>query len=887
MNESVVEEATIEYLKDLGYDYVDGLEISPDGMSPERASYGDVILAGRLQAALARINPHLDADILDGVAKRILRPESPSLEENNFAFQGWLTRGVEVQVRKDGRVRGDQAWLIDFENPDNNDWLVLNQFTVVEGKHNRRPDVVVFVNGMPLAVIELKNPQNENATIQSAWNQLQTYKSQIPSLFATNELLVISDGMEAKVGSLTAGLERFGPWRTVDGSELAPDAAPKLEVLIQGLFEKRRLLDYIRHFVLWETDDGYIKKIAGYHQFHAVNKAVEATVRASSPEGDKRIGVVWHTQGSGKSILMAFYAAKLTLSEEMKNPTIVVITDRNDLDGQLYAQFCAAKGLLPAPAQAESRDHLKELLQVASGGIVFSTIQKFGVPKGEHFPELSDRRNIVVITDEAHRSQYEFIEGFARNLRDGLPNASFIGFTGTPIEFSDRSTPAVFGDYVDTYTISQSVEDKATVPIYYEARLAKIALPEENKPELDEDFEEVTEGEEESTKGKLKSKWARLEAMVGTEERLSLIAQDIVDHFDRRTEILEGKAMIVTMSRRIAVDLYDQIVKLRPEWDSDDDETGAIKVVMTGNASDPLAFQKHNRNKPQQSKIEKRFKDPDDPLRLVIVRDMWLTGFDAPCAHTLYVDKPMKGHGLMQAIARVNRVFKDKPSGPGGGLHRPCRATQGRNQQLRGREGRTPGHPHGSGPGSTARKVRNREGYVPRVRLLGLLREGQQGARGRIGRGRELRLRPQHRAPVGLGEKAPRHHLSGLATPGRSRPTGASGHPGRRKPGSRPPKHRSTGILPHRRCGNRKRPALRIHDSCAASAARRTGPRPGRAHERQQGAGASSRTPHLQTPGAPRRVTMGEGRQEEGSRDSAGAALQDRCQPLYQDESSR
>ena len=663
MNESIVEEATIEYLKDLGYDYVNGLEISPDGPSPERGSYADVILAGRLQTALARINPHLEADTLDGVARRILRPESPSLEENNCAFQGWLTRGVEVQVRKDGGVRGDQAWLIDFEKPDNNDWLVVNQFTVVEDKHNRRPDVVVFVNGMPLAVIELKNPEDENATIQSAWNQLQTYKSQISSLFATNELLIISDGTEAKVGSLTAGLERFGPWRTVDGSELAPDATPKLEVLLSGLFEKRRFLDYIRHFVLWESDDGYIKKIAGYHQFHAVNKAVDATIRASSPSGDKRIGVVWHTQGSGKSILMAFYTAKLTLTQEMENPTVVVITDRNDLDGQLYAQFCAAKGLFPAPAQADSRDHLKELLQVASGGIVFATIQKFGVPQGERFPELSDRRNIVVITDEAHRSQYDFVDGFARNLRDGLPNASFIGFTGTPIEFDDKSTPAVFGDYIDTYTISQSVEDHATVPIYYEARLAKIALPEEKKPELDEDFEEVTEGEEESTKGKLKSKWAKLEAMVGTEERLSLVARDIVDHFDRRTEILDGKAMIVTMSRRIAVDLYDQMIKLKPEWESEDDEGGGIKVVMTGAASDPPAFQRHVRNKPRLKEIERRFKDPADPLKVVIVRDMWLTGFDAPCAHTLYVDKPMKGHGLMQSIARVNRVFKDKPSG--------------------------------------------------------------------------------------------------------------------------------------------------------------------------------------------------------------------------------
>ena len=475
--------------------------------------------------------------------------------------------------------------------------------------------------------------------------------------------MIVSDGTEAKVGSLTAGFERFGPWRTIDGTQLAPDATPKLEVLLNGLFEKQRFLDYIRHFVLWESDDGYIKKIAGYHQFHAANKAVEETVRASSPTGDKRIGVVWHTQGSGKSISMAFYTGKLILRPEMQNPTVVVITDRNDLDGQLFNQFCAAKGLIPAPVQAESRDHLTELLQVASGGVVFSTIQKFGVPKGERFPRLSDRRNIVVITDEAHRSQYEFIEGFARNLRDGLPNASFIGFTGTPIEFDDKSTPAVFGDYIDTYTVSQAVEDNATVPIYYEARLAKIALADDKKPQVDEEFAEVTEGEEEATRGKLKTKWAKLEAMVGTEERVALVARDIVDHFDRRTEILDGKVMVVTMSRRIAVDLYRQIVALRPEWNGDSDEVGDIKVVMTGSASDPPAFQKHIRNKPRLKDIEKRFKAPSDPLKIVIVRDMWLTGFDAPCAHTLYLDKPMRGHGLMQAIARVNRVFKDKPSG--------------------------------------------------------------------------------------------------------------------------------------------------------------------------------------------------------------------------------
>ncbi|MCK5940989.1 MAG: type I restriction endonuclease subunit R [Planctomycetes bacterium] len=663
MRESVVEDAAIEYLKELGYDHLPGPEIAPDGIAPERASYADIVLVERLDAALARINPELDAETLDGVRKQLVRGASPSLEEGNAVFQRWLTRGVDVQVKKDGSVRGDIAWLVDFEQPDNNDWLVVNQFTVVEGRKTRRPDVVVFLNGLPIAVVELKNPTDENATIESAWNQLQTYKDEVPSLFHANELLVVSDGSEARVGSLTAGLERFGPWRTVDGSELAPLGAPQLEVLIRGLFDKRRLLDYIRHFVLWETGDGFVKKIAGYHQFHAVNKAVQQTVRASRPDGDRRAGVIWHTQGSGKSILMAFYAGKLVLHPAMENPTLVVVTDRNDLDGQLFAQFSAAKGILPAPVQAEDRDHLKELLQVASGGIVFTTIQKFGVPKGERYPELSDRRNIVVITDEAHRSQYDFVDGFARNLRDALPKASFIGFTGTPIDFDDKSTEGVFGNYIDTYTISQAVEDNATVPIHYEARLARIALPEERRPKLDEDFEEVTEGEEEEAKGKLKSTWSRIEAMVGTEERLALIAKDIVEHFDRRTEILDGKAMVVTMSRRIAVDLHDQIVSLRPEWAGTSEQDGAIKVVMTGRADDPPELRRHVRSKPALKAVEKRFKDPADSLKLVIVRDMWLTGFDAPCAHTLYVDKPMRGHGLMQAIARVNRVFRDKPAG--------------------------------------------------------------------------------------------------------------------------------------------------------------------------------------------------------------------------------
>ena len=661
--ESTVEEASISWFKELGYSYLYGLDIAPDGEAPERKLWSDVVLADRFRSALSKINSHLSESTLEDVFRQIVKQSNPSAEECNFAFQKWIIKGIPVQIQKEGGVRGDQANLFDLNNPENNDWLIVNQYSVKEGQHTRRPDVVVFVNGLPLAVIELKNPEDENATLESAWNQIQTYKLQIPSLFKTNEILIISDGIDAKVGSLTAGFERFSPWRTVDGSELASEATPKLEVVIKGIFVKQRFLDYIRHFVLWETDDGYIKKIAGYHQFHAVNKSVEQTIRASCPEGNKRIGVIWHTQGSGKSILMTFFAAKLRLVKKMNNPTLVIITDRNDLDGQLFSQFSAAKDLISPPSQATSRDHLKELLQVSGGGVVFSTIQKFSVPKGEDYPLLSDRHNIIVIADEAHRSQYEFIEGFARNLRDGLPFASYIGFTGTPIENDDINTPAVFGDYIDTYTISQSVDDKATVPLFYEPRLAKIELPEEEKPVVDDRVEEVTEGEDEEDKQKLKAKWSKLEAMVGTEKRLNLVAQDILDHWDRRLEILDGKAMIVTMSRRICIGLYDQIISLRPAWHSEKDEEGSVKIVMTGAASDPLHFQPHLRSKDRQKQIEKRFKDPNDPLRFVIVRDMWLTGFDVPCAHTLYLDKPMRGHSLMQAIARVNRVFRDKPAG--------------------------------------------------------------------------------------------------------------------------------------------------------------------------------------------------------------------------------
>ncbi|MFU8803991.1 MAG: type I restriction endonuclease subunit R, partial [Bradymonadaceae bacterium] len=572
--ESVVEEAAIEWLEELGWQHVSGPVLANDGEAPERESYRTVVLEGRLRRSLKRINPHLPAEALDEVVRAVLRLDSPSLEERNHGFHKLVRNGIALKVKKAGGERGDIGWLFDFEEPGKNDWLVVSQLTVVEGNNKRRPDLVLYVNGLPLAVIEFKNPEDPNATIEGAHNQLQLYKSQIPALFTTNEILVVSDGTEARVGSLTAGFERFGPWRTIDGEGLAPEVLPKIQVLLYGLFERRRFLDYIYNFVLWETEDGFVKKNAGYHQFHAANKAVAATVRASAETGDQRIGVVWHTQGSGKSIAMVYYAGKIILEPAMQNPTMVVVTDRNDLDGQLFAQFCAAKDLIPGPRQAEDRSHLRELLSVASGGVVFSTIQKFSLTEEERrtyspFPMLSERRNIVVIVDEAHRTQYGFetridpgtghvTMGLAQNIRSALPNASFIGFTGTPIEFDDRSTPAVFGDYIDTYTIRQAVEDGATVPIFYEARLARISLSEDEKPQIDDQFEEVTEDEEEPTRQKLKSTWARLEALVGTRKRLNLVAEDILDHWDRRVEILEGKAMIVCMSRRICVDLYNE-----------------------------------------------------------------------------------------------------------------------------------------------------------------------------------------------------------------------------------------------------------------------------------------------------------------------------------------
>jgi type I restriction enzyme R subunit len=668
-NESTVEEAALSWFAELGYAIAHGPSIAPGEPEAERESFGDVILVKRLRDAIDRLNPDIPAEAREEAFRKILRPDSPSLVGNNRVFHGMLRDGVEVEYRSDdGTIRGDRVWLVDFNNPKENDWLVVNQFVVIEGQNHRRPDIVVFINGLPLGVIELKNAADEDATIWDAWNQLQTYKQEIPSLFHYNEVLVVSDGLQARIGSLTANQEWFKVWRTIAGEDTAPTSILELEVLVRGVFDRERFLKLLRHFIVFEedADSGELHKIlAGYHQFHAVHKAVEATIEASQPSGDRRCGVVWHTQGSGKSLSMLFYAGQIILHPAMDNPTIVALTDRNDLDDQLFGQFQRCQELLhQKPIQAESVKHLRELLQVASGGVVFTTIQKF-LPdeKGARAEKLSDRRNIIVIADEAHRSQYDLIDGLARNMRDALPNASFIGFTGTPIEKTDANTRAVFGDYVSVYDIQRAVEDKATVPIYYENRIAKLALNESEMPHLDAEFEEITEGEEVERKEKLKTKWAALEALVGDEKRIRLIAQDLVDHYERRLEAMEGKAMIVCMSRRICVELYNEIVKLRPRWHGKDDEKGGIKIVMTGSASDPTEWQQHIRNKSRRKKLGKRFKNPKDPFKVVIVRDMWLTGFDVPCLHTMYLDKPMRGHGLMQAIARVNRVFRDKPGG--------------------------------------------------------------------------------------------------------------------------------------------------------------------------------------------------------------------------------
>jgi len=664
--ESHVEEAALNWFEELKWSILHGPDIAFDGVMPERTSYSDVILRGRLESAIDSLNPGLPREAKEDALRRVLHIDSPSPILRNRAFHKMLTDGVTVEIVEDGRVRGEQVKLIDFENPDANDWLVVNQFTVVEGQHNRRPDIVVFVNGLPLVVIELKNPTDENATIETARKQFETYKAEIPSLFTTNELLVISDGEQARMGTITSPREWFLPWKTVAGERVAAGTELELEVLIKGVFDRERFLDLIRHFVVFENDrDVIAKKVAAYHQFHATRRAVQSVVQASKPEGEKKGGVVWHTQGAGKSLTMVFFAGKMVLHRAMRNPTIVVITDRNDLDNQLFGTFSRCSELLrQAPVQAQSRADLRKKLRVASGGVVFTTIQKFfPEEKGDTHPLLSDRDNIVVIADEAHRSQYEFITGFARHIRDALPNATFIGFTGTPIELSDRNTFAVFGNTISTYDIQQAIRDKATVPIYYESRIANLDLPESLLPQIDEELEEITEAEETERVERLKTKWAQLEEIVGTPKRLTLVIDDLLSHFDERLSGIEGKVLIVCMSRRICVEVYNEIIRHHPEWHDEDDEKGVVKVVISGSASDPTDWQIHIRSKERRDRLAERFKNPDDPFKIAIVRDMWLTGFDAPCLHTMYVDKPMKGHTLMQAIARVNRVFHDKPGG--------------------------------------------------------------------------------------------------------------------------------------------------------------------------------------------------------------------------------
>ncbi len=689
--ESVVEDAALEWLDGLGYSIKHGPEIAPGEPGAERNDYGQVVLDDRLRQALIQLNPTLPNEAIEDAFRKLLRAEGPTLEARNRTLHHALVNGVTVEYRRaDGSIAGAQAHVLDFDVLENNDWLAVNQFTVTENKHNRRPDVVVFVNGLPLALIELKNPADQEATVWTAYQQFETYKAELPTLFAYNGLLVISDGVEARVGTFTAGREWFKPWRTTTGEKLADTRMPELQVVFQGIFDKRRFLNLIHDFLVFEDSGSgaLIKKMAGYHQFHAVQVAVAETLRAAKAlegvfsgaettdryeagqrpggdPGDRRVGVVWHTQGSGKSLTMAFYAGRIIREPAMANPTLVVLTDRNDLDDQLFGTFSRCRDLLrQPPVQAESRADLRKKLSVEAGGVVFTTIQKF-LPeeKGDRHPLLSERRNIVVIADEAHRSQYDFIDGLAKHMRDALPNASFIGFTGTPIELTDKNTRAVFGDYISVYDIQRAVEDKATVPIYYESRLAKLELDETQRPTIDPEFEEVTEGEEVERKEKLKSRWAQIEAVVGAVKRLKIVAQDIVDHFEKRFDALDGKAMIVCMSRRICMDLHDEIVKLKPDWYHQDDGKGTLKVIMTGNASEGPRVAQHSRNKARREELAKRFRDTKDPFRIVIVRDMWLTGFDAPSLHTMYLDKPMRGHGLMQAIARVNRVFSDKPGG--------------------------------------------------------------------------------------------------------------------------------------------------------------------------------------------------------------------------------
>ena len=664
ITEGVVEQAALDWFRSLGYATLTGAVLAPGGTAPERTSYDQVVLTGRLRDAALRINPDLPAAVVEQAVTRLLRAESQNALAENERVHQLLTGGVPVEHRTaEGEVRTVLVWLVDWEQSTVNDWLVVPQYTVVEAGKNRRADVVVFLNGLPVALLELKNPGDAHATLRGAWNQVQTYRRDIPALFTPNALVVISDGTSAAMGSFTAGWEHYAPWKTIDGREVVTDR-PALEVLIRGVFDQRRLLDLLRSFIVYSDEpDGLVKRVAKYHQYWAVNAAVESTLEAAGPDGDRRGGVVWHTQGSGKSIEMLLYAAKIMRSARMGNPTLVFITDRNDLDDQLFGEVFAPARILPEqPRKAESRADVRQVLSRASGGIVFATIQKFAPEAvGDVHPVLTDRRNVVVIADEAHRSQYGFADGYAKHLRDALPNATYLGFTGTPIESTDRSTRSVFGDYIDVYDLTRAVEDGATVRIYYESRLAKVSLPADALQTLDALAEEITEGAEEAEAARAKTKWARLEAIVGAEDRLDMVAADLVEHWSQRPR--PGKGMVVAMSRRIAVELYDRFVTLRPDWHDDDPARGVVKVVMTGSAADPARYQPHLHSKDVRKQLKARARDPDDPLEIVIVRDMWLTGFDAPAMHTMYVDKPMQGAGLMQAIARVNRTFRDKPGG--------------------------------------------------------------------------------------------------------------------------------------------------------------------------------------------------------------------------------
>ena len=681
--ESELELAALEWFEQIGYEIANEVEVSPDSDNPIRPSYGEVVLKERLLCALAQLNPTLPTIAIEEAFRQITVPQHPSWLDNNHVFHRMVIEGVDVQVRQpDGTFKTEKILIFNKENPAANDFLVINQFTIKQGKATKRPDIVVFVNGLPIAVFELKNPANEGIGIEEAYNQIQTYKDTIPALFTHNELVVLGD-VNSLVGTATSPLSRYSTWRTLDGDTLAPNSLPQLEVLIKGVFDKRRLIDIIHHYILFQTNGEDVFKIfTAYHQYHAVHTAIEATAKASSDKGDRRIGVVWHTQGSGKSLTMVFYAARLMQDPRFKNPTIIVITDRNDLDNQLFSTFtCCKEHLRCTPVQTESRSQLRALLNKrTSGGIIFSTIQKFAPESGESsMSVLTDRCNVIVMADEAHRSQYGFKAnvskkdkdgklsyGFAKYLHESLPQASFIGFTGTPIDEVDKNTRAVFGDYIDIYDLNRAVEDGTTVQIFYESRVAQANIPDDILNELDEEYDEITEDVEEDVAAAAKAKWSRIEAIVGADEVVNTIAKDFVEHFEARQEAQQyegGKAMFVAMSRRIAVKLYDAICKLRPHWHSDDINKGKIKIVMTSSSSDPAAFQKHRTTKSQRDTLAKRMRDVKDELQIVIVRDMWLTGFDAPPMHTLYVAKPMKGHNLMQAIARVNRVFKDKEGG--------------------------------------------------------------------------------------------------------------------------------------------------------------------------------------------------------------------------------